>query len=33
MKGRPLKQRNPDLRRQVQMPCPEIEVVEKVYVS
>jgi hypothetical protein len=29
MKGRPLKPRNPDLRRQVQMPCPEIEVVEK----
>jgi hypothetical protein len=29
MKGRPLKQRNPDLRRQVQMPCPEIEVLEK----
>jgi Transposase DDE domain len=29
MKGRPLKQRNPDLRRQVQMPGPEIEVMEK----
>jgi hypothetical protein len=29
MKGGPLKQRNPDLRRQVQMPCPEIELVEK----
>jgi hypothetical protein len=29
MKGRPLKQKNPDLRRQVQMPCPEIEVLEK----
>jgi Transposase DDE domain len=29
MKGRPLKQRNPDLRRQVQMPGPEIEVIEK----
>jgi Transposase DDE domain len=29
MKGRPLKQRNPDLRRQVQMPGPEIEVLEK----
>lgn len=29
MKSRHLKQRNPDLRRQVQMPGPEIEVLEK----
>jgi hypothetical protein len=29
MKGRLLKQKNPDLRRQAQMPCPEIEVLEK----
>jgi hypothetical protein len=29
MKGHSVKQKNPDLRRQVQMPGPEIEVVEK----
>jgi Transposase DDE domain len=29
MKDRPLSQKNPDLRRQVQMPGPEIEVVEQ----